>query len=187
MTLPTATPPVRPGTARELLIQQQRTTDGELPRPRLLRTPSIVLLWAITLTTVVAALALGRVRVPNTVRGVVVAARSPAGHLTPLLIIPESARRFVKPGQAAAVDTGGTDALTLTITSVEPHPLDRASARRRLAVPPNALTSLRIASVAAHLSACADGRCLPLTAGTSYAATAALGTRSLASYAIPGS
>ena len=41
--------------------------------------------------------------------------------------------------------------------------------------------------VVAHLSRCHEGHCLSLAAGSNYAATAALGLRSLASYALPRS
>ena len=40
---------------RALLIQQQRVTQGDLPLPLLLRSPYIALLWALVLSTVVAA------------------------------------------------------------------------------------------------------------------------------------
>ena len=150
---------------RSLLIQQQRVTQGELPLPLLLRSPYVALLWALVLSTVVAAMALGHTRVPRTERGVVVASPPAPDGLTPLLLLPPSARPYVKAGQVAAVDTGGSDALHLVITSV-----DTGGPK-----------------VVAHLSRCHEGHCLSLTAGSNYVATAALGLRSLASYALPRS
>src|SRR5215218_2566750 len=115
--------PVRQRNTRALLIQQQRVTHGDLPLPLLLRSPYVVLLWALVLSTLVAALALGHMRVPRTVRGVVAAVPGPDS-LTPLLLLPSSALAYVKPGQVAEIDTGGADALTLVIASVEPAVLD---------------------------------------------------------------
>ena len=161
----TLRPPHEQRDTRALLIQQQRVTQGDLPLPLLLRSPYIALLWALVLSTVVAALALGHTRVPRTERGVVVASPSAADGLTPLLMLPSSARAYVKPGQVAAIDTGGSDPLKLVITSV-----DTGGPK-----------------VVAHLSRCHEGHCLSLAAGSNYAATAALGLRSLASYALPRS
>jgi hypothetical protein len=169
---------------RALLIQQQRVTQGELPLPLLLRSPFVALLWAVVLSTVVAALTLGHVRVPRTEQGVVVT-QPGRDSLTPLLLLPASARAYVKAGQVAAIDTGGTDALTLVITSVEPAVMDSAAARRRFAPMPDIGTDSP--RVVARLSRCHDSHCLSLASRATYAATATLGTRSLASYALPRS
>ena len=72
----------------------------------------------------------------------------------------------MKAGQVASIDTGATETLTLVITSVEPVTTDSAK-------------------VVARLGRCHDSHCLSLASGSSYAATAALGSRSLASYALP--
>jgi hypothetical protein len=185
MTTNTPGSPVRQRNTRALLIQQQRVPQGDLPLPLLLRSPFVALLWAVVLSTVVAALALGRTRVPRTARGVVVASPSGPDSLTPILLLPSSARAYVKPGQVAAIDTGGTDALTLVITSVEPVAIESAAARNRFA------GALEVAMdgprVVAHLGRCHGTHCLSLASGSSYAAVAALGSRSLASYALPRS
>jgi hypothetical protein len=185
MTTNTPSSPVRQRNTRALLIQQQRAAHGDLPLPLLLRSPFVALLWAVVLSTVVAALALGRTRVPRTARGIVVA--SPAGpdSLTPILLLPSSAQAYVKPGQVASIDTGGTDALTLLITSVEPVAIESAASRNRFAGAPDA--GMDGPRVVAHLGRCYESHCLSLAAGSSYAATAALGSRSLASYALPRS
>jgi hypothetical protein len=182
MTNPIPGSPLRQRNTRALLIQQQRVTQGDLPLPLLLRSPFVALLWAVVLSTVVAALTLGHVRVPRTEQGVVVT-QAGRDSLTPLLLLPASARAYVKAGQVAAIDTGGTDALTLVITSVEPAVIDSAAARHRFA-PDIGMDSSR---VVARLSRCHDSHCLSLASRATYAATATLGTRSLASYALPRS
>src|SRR4051794_3424732 len=120
MTTPTPHVPSRQRNTRALLIQQQRVTAGDLPLPLLLRSPFVALLWALVLSTVVAALVLGHIRVPRTARGVVVSTPPGSDSLTPVLLLPSSARAYVRPGQIATIDTGGTETLTLVITSVEP-------------------------------------------------------------------
>jgi hypothetical protein len=172
---------------RMLLIQQQRVVTGDLPLPLFLRSPYLGLLWALVLSTVVAALALGRMRVPRTVRGVVVATQTASDSLTPILLLPSSTRAYVSAGQTATVDTGGAGAMTLVITSVEPARVDGISAHTPVAAQIDGGALLDSSRVVARLARCHDGHCLPLAAGSSYGATAALGSRSLASYAIPRS
>ena len=170
---------------RTLLIQQQRVVTGDLRLPLFLRSPYLVLLWALVLSTVVAALALGRMRVPRTVRGVVVATQTARDSLTPILLLPSSTRAHVSAGQTATVDIGA-GAMTLVITSVEPARADGVSAHTPVAAR-DAGGRLDSSQVVARLARCHDGHCLPLAAGSSYGATAALGSRSLASYALPRS
>ena len=190
MTDPLAAP-ATPRTVRELLVRQQRDAHDELPLPRLLRTPSIVLLWAFTLSTVVAALALARVRVPRRVHGVVLTVETPrASRLTALLVLPASVRRFVRPGQLAAVDTGGSTPLVVAIASASPQPVHASIA---LSTPPFSGPGMSpraradTATVAVPLERCRAGHCLPRSGTQRFAATATLGTRSLASFALPRS
>jgi len=186
MTTPTPRAALRQRNTRALLVQQQCATAGDLPLPLLLRSPFVALLWTVVLSTVVAALALGHMRVPRTARGVVVSAISTgADSLTPMLLLPQSARAYVKPGQVAAVDTGGSEALTLVITGVESALIDSATARRRFAAMPDVVADGP--RVIARLSRCHENDCLPLARNSRYAATAALGSRSLASFALPRS
>ncbi|HUQ80287.1 MAG TPA: hypothetical protein VM076_04090 [Gemmatimonadaceae bacterium] len=172
MTEPLQSPRFERRTVRELLIEQQRTESPDLALPPLLRTPAIIVLWLLVLSTVVGALALGRVRVPRVARGVVVIERWGMDSLTPVLLLPSSAGRYLSAGRIAAVDTGGKARLELTITAV----------RRKS---PTADTS----TIAVALERCRDGHCLPhsLSGEGRYPATATLGTRSLASFALPGS
>ena len=177
--------PSRQRNTRALLIQQQRVAAGDLPLPLLLRSPFVALLWALVLSTVVAAFVLGHIRVPRTARGVVVSTPVGPDSLTPILLLPSSAHAYVSPGQIATIDTGGTDALTLVITSVEPAVIDSATVRKRFAALPD--VGADGPRVIARLSRCHGGDCLPLAGHSSYTATAALGSRSLASYALPRS
>ena len=185
MTNPASRSPDRQRNTRALLIQQQRVTAGDLPLPLLLRSPFVALLWALVLSTVVAAFVLGHIRVPRTARGVVVSTLVGLDSLTPVLLLPSSARPYVSPGQIATIDTGGTDAFTLVITSVEPAVIDSATVRKRFAALPD--VGVDGPRVIARLGRCHGSDCLPLARNSSYAATAALGSRSLASYALPRS
>ena len=85
----------------------------------------------------------------------------------------------------AAIDTGGPDALTLMITSVEPAV--GSDAQGRFVALFDLSNRLDSARVVARLARCHAGHCLALATGSSYAATAALGSRSVASYAVPRS
>ena len=176
------TPPPAPSrpNVRALLIQQQRATP-DLLLPLLIRTPSLVLLWTIALGIVVSALALSRVRVPRTVRATVVVPIAGADSLTPLLLLPSTAGAYVIPGQLATVDTGGSGTIVVPIVST-PVPLNRR------ALPPwLARIEKDSGTIAARLERCHAERCVPFSPGAAYDATAALGTRSLASYALPRS
>jgi len=166
MNTPTIIQPSQRPAVRDLLIEQQRTTRAELPLPALLRTPSIVVLWVLALSAIVAAMALGRVRVPRRARGVVVAAVAAHEGLTPRLLLPASARAFVRPGQLAAVDTGGASPLLLGIA-------------------PRTLAQADRDTVSVALEPCRAGHCLPHSTTQRFTATATLGTRSLASFAFP--
>lgn len=179
-------PPPERRTVRELLVRQQRGTQGELPLPRLLRTPSIVVLWALTLVTVVVAFAAGRVQVPRHARGVVVIEGSTPDSLTTHLLLPASASAYVRPGQLAAVDTGGPSPLVVAITaSAGDSSAARVSKRSVLGLA--AIGRGDTAMVAIPVEPCGRGHCLPRSANRRFSATATLGTRSLASFALPRS
>ena len=166
MNTPSVTQPSPRPSVRDLLVEQQRSAQSDLPLPTLLRTPSIVVLWVLALSTVVAAMTLGRVRVPRLARGVVVVSVGAHDSLTPRLLLPASARAFVEPGQLAAIDTGGTSPLVLRVGPRPLPPADRDT-------------------VSVTLEPCRAGRCLAHATSQRFAATAPLGTRSLASFAFP--
>lgn len=153
---------------RALLIESQRTNRSALALPPLLHTPVVILLWGLTLATVVCALALGRIHVPRVVHGVVVA--SPADSLTPLLLLRADDRRFVTTGQLAMVHAGGERAMAL-----------------QLRAPASLAVHGDTSTVAVALERCHGSECLTLTRDARYPATATLGTRTLASFAFPRS
>jgi hypothetical protein len=178
--------PLQPA-RRRLVVPASPDASRHAPLPRFLRAPYVALLWALTLLAVVAGTALARVRVPRVATGVAVAVRSDSDSLALVLLLPASARRYLAAGQHATIDTGGEHGLTLTVESVEHALLDAPTARRRFREPASILTHLDRPRVVARLSPCAEGECLTLTPGASYPAMAVLGTRSLASYAMPQS
>lgn len=163
---------------RELLIEQQRGRHHELPLPRLLRTPAITILWMATIAVLVTALALGRVRVPRVERGVVVTEPSGDGGLTPVLVLPSSARRYVAAGQLASVDTGGQTPVTVAFAAAPPPARDDRG---------GTWLSFDTTTLALPLERCHRDHCLPLARGRRFTATVTLGTRSLASFALPRS
>ena len=166
MTTPTGTQPATRLSVRDLLVEQQRSATADLPLPALLRTPSIALLWMFSLSTVVAAMTLGHVRVPRVARGVVVVERHDRDGLTPRLLLPASTRAFVQPSQPVAIDTGGGPPFILRTA---PGTLARADRE----------------TVSVALEPCRPGHCLPYSTNQRFTATATLGTRSLASFAFP--
>lgn len=145
------------------------------------------MLWGLALVAVVGALALGRVRVPRVASGVVVAVQPAADSVTLLLLLPPAARSHLHAGQLATLDTGDAGAFTLAIAGVEHSLLDAPAARRRFRAPASVLAHLESPRLVARLERCTGARCLTPQPGASYAATAALGTRSLASFALPRS
>jgi hypothetical protein len=180
--------PTHARNVRAILIQQQdRAPKVELALPTILRNPFLLILWMLVLSTAAAALLLGRVRIPHTAHGLVVAAPSPtrADSLTPVLLLPAWSRNLVHSGVLASVDTGGTDRLTVTIASIDPSPLTLASARHWLDVPNASISTIDTTLVVARLLACTRQPCPKIAPGTRYTAIARLGTRSLASFAIP--
>ena len=180
-------PSVRRRDVRAVLIaQQQRTPNVALALPLLLRSPVIVIAWALLISTVVAALLLGRIRVPRTAHGLVVATQRNDTSLTPVLLLPSWSRAFIRTGELATVDTGGASPLVVTISRVDAAPLTLASARSWLNAPNVTAATIDTTMVVAHLKPCIGPGCLPLATGVRYAATASLGTRSLASFAMPG-
>jgi hypothetical protein len=166
MTTPTGPQPATRLRVRDLLVEQQRSANADLPLPALLRTPSIALLWMLSLSTVVAAMTLGHVRVPRVARGVVVVEHHARDGLTPRLLLPASTRPFVQPSQLVAIDTGGGPPLVLR---TGPRMLARADRE----------------TVSVALEPCRGGHCLPYSTNQRFTATATLGTRSLASFAFP--
>lgn len=157
------------------------------PLPVLLRTPWIAVLWGLALLTAVGALTLGRMRLPRRVHGVAVAVRPAADSVALLLLLPAAAGRHIRAGQHATLERGDGGPVTLTISSVEHHPLDVRAARRRFPHSPSILAHLDAPKLVARLHPCTTGGCLTPQPGTSFAAVATLGTRTLASYAVPRS
>src|SRR5690348_14777249 len=159
------------------------TTDAQLPPA--FRAPWLIALWAATLLTVIALLAIGRIRVPDVAQGAVVAVAEERDSVALLLLLPPSARSRVHVGQRASLDTG-SDTLALDVVGVDSLLLDAATARRRFADPATLVAHLGTPRLVVRLARCHAGRCLTSRAGGTYAASALFGTRSLASYAVSG-
>lgn len=160
------------------------SSDASGHTPFLLRTPAIAALWGATLLAVVALLALGRVRVPRVERGTVVAVGAGADSVALILLLPPTARPFLAPGQTLALDTGGSGPTIARVTSVDETLLDVATARRAFPGQASLIAQLDAPKLAARVTSCRDVGCLTPHAGETFAATARLGTRSLASYAV---
>jgi hypothetical protein len=154
--------------------------------PLFARAPYIAVLWASTLVALGCLLVLSRVRVPRIARGTVVAVPAAADSVTLLLLLPASSRPFVAEGQRAEVRTGTGQQVVLNSARVEPDLLDAATARERFAAQPAVLVQLAEPKVAVRLARCGTSGCLTPHVGDIYAASASIGTRSLASYAVPG-
>lgn len=177
------TPQPRARNVRAILIRQQAgSPKPELALPAILRSPFLILLWTLTLTTVAAALLLGRIRIPRAAHGLVVTAPTTGDSLTSVLLLPAWSRDFVHAGTVASVDTGGTQRVTFTVAAIDATPLSLASAERWLDAP---LASVDTTMVVARLERCTRPTCPRLAPGTRFAAIAQLGTRSLASLALP--
>ena len=157
------------------------TTAPATSAPLFLRAPWVAALWGATLLTVVALLTLGRIRVPLVARGTVVAAATNPDSVALLLLLPPAARSYVRVGQLASLDTG-VRTLELQVVGVDPTLLDAATARRRFADPASLIAQLDAPKLVVRLSRCGTAGCLTSYAGGSFAATASIGTRSLASY-----
>ena len=173
---------------RAILIQQQeRAPKVDLALPTILRNPFLALLWTLVLATVAAALVLGHVRIPRTAHGLVIAVPATGGtdSLTPVLLLPAWSRDLLHPGELASVDTGGQTPVTVTIATIEATPLTLATARRWLDIPNASPLTIDTTMVVARLEPCTGHRCQKITLGTRYTAITQLGTRSLASFAIP--
>jgi len=155
--------------------------------PLFARAPYIAVLWASTLVALASLLALSRVRVPRIARGTVVAVPDVADTVTLLLLLPASSRPFVAEGQRAEVQTGHGQQLVVNTARVEPELLDATSALERFAAQPEMLVQLTEPKVAVRIARCGVGGCLTPHLGETYAARASIGTRSLVSYAVPGS
>ncbi len=168
--------------------------NPDVALPFLLRAPTLAVLWALALLTVVGTLAIGRIRLPNVARGVVTTVRPIAGaqaHLT-LMILEPTAVNHVRPGQLVTVDTGGAAPMRLAVSSVEPTLLDLGAARARFRAPEHLAAHLDSPKLVAYLTACTARACLTPQGlvprdGGAYRATLTLGIRTLASYALPRS
>jgi hypothetical protein len=118
--------------------------------------------------------------------GEVIMTRSATTGLTPVLVLSAAARGRVQPGQLAIVDTGGPNPVTLTIASTEVT-LAGDSLVQRAARSAGAFTAIDTGVVHVQLDRCHAGRCLSPDIERRYSATAVVGTRSLASLALPRS
>ena len=158
--------------------------DGA-PLPLFLRTPSVVCLWMAALLVVIGLLTLGRVRLPRITRGTAVVVRAAPNDTALFLLLPASAHTHMTQAQHAELDTG-RDTLSLGVMALDSALLDVNAARKRYAEP-SLVMQLGAPKVIARLARCNHERCLTLIPGTTYTATARTGTRTLASYALPGS
>ena len=171
---------------RAILTQQQkRAPNVDLALPTILRNPFLIVLWTLVMSTVVAALLLGRIHVPRTAHGLVVAAPTATDSLTQILLLPAWTRDFIHEGELATVDTGGQQRITVTVANVDAKPLNLNSARGWLGAPNAGPTTIDTTMVVARLKPCTTQPCPKLAPGAHYTAVARLGTRSLASFAIP--
>jgi hypothetical protein len=158
------------------------TTAPATPPPLFLRAPWVVALWGATLIAVAAVLVLGRIQVPQVARGTVVAVATDRDSVALLLLLPPASRPYVRVGQHASLDTGaGTFALD--VIGVDSTLLDADTARRRFADAAGLIAHLDAPKLVVRLAWCGPTGCLTPRTGT-YAATASVGTRSLASYAM---
>jgi hypothetical protein len=152
--------------------------------PLLLKTPAIAVLWMGALLTLASLLAIGRMRVPHVVRGAVVAVRDERDSVALLLLVPASERRFIAAGQEATIDVGPSTAV-LPLASADPVLIDAATARREFrGGTPSLIAQLDAPKLAVRLARCGPRGCLTPRVGDTFAATARLGVRSLASYAL---
>ena len=177
---------VRDALSRLAAARTPPAAAADAALPLFFRAPWIVALWAATLLTVAALLAIGRIRVPDVARGAVVAVAAERDSIALLLLLPPSVRPRIRVGQHASLDTG-TDTLALDVIGVDSLLLDAATARRRFAGAAALVAQLDAPKLVVRLSRCAAGRCLTSRAGGTYAASTLVGTRSLASYAVSGS
>jgi hypothetical protein len=163
-------------------------TDAREPiagaTPALLRSPAVAALWMATLLVAASLLILGRVRVPHVVRATVVAVRDERDDVALMLLLPPSERRFVAVGQQATLDTGESSTV-LPLASASPVLLDADRARRDFRGSAAGLIAhLDTPRLAIRLARCGAAGCLTPHVGDTFAATARLGERSLASYAL---
>ena len=165
-----------------------RSGDGATGVSRLvfLRTPAIACLWMAGLLTVAGLLILGRIQVPRIAKGTAIAVRGETGDTTLLLLLPTSARSFVEPGQRAELNSG-TATVVLHVTAIDSALLDATAARRRFPDLAGLVAQLNAPTLLVHLSQCSPAGCLTPTPGMTYPASARIGTRSLANYALSGS
>jgi hypothetical protein len=141
-------------------------------------------MWAMLLVTVVGLLALSRIHVPRTARGVAVVVDTGADSVALMMLLPADVGRHVRAGHHATLDVGNDRPLVLDVAGVDSTLLDASTARRRFSRPSSVLAHLDAPKVAATLARCApEGWCQTAAAGSVFAATVSLGTRSLASYA----
>ena len=167
-----------------LRLGDRSSAAEDLALPLLLRAPAIALLWAMALIIVVGLLALSRIQVPRTARGVAVAVDTGADSVALMMLLPADVGAYVRAGHHATLDVGTDQPLVLDVARVDSALLDAGTARRRFSRASNVLAHLDAPKVAATLARCGrEGSCLTADAGSVYRATVSLGTRSLASYA----
>lgn len=152
--------------------------------PLLLRAPAIAALWMAMLLALASLLALGRVRVPHVVRGAVVAVRDEGDSVALVLLLPPSERRFIAEGQQATLDTGNSRPAVLPLSSARAIVLDADRAREEFHGSASLIAQLDSPKLAVRLARCGAAGCLTPRVGDTFAATARLGARSLASYAL---
>jgi hypothetical protein len=145
-----------------------------------------VVLWAMLLLTIVGLLALSRVRVPRTARGVAVAVDVGTDSAALMLLLPAAVRPYVRAGHKASLDTGNDRPLVFDVARVDSTLLDARVARHRYPRAAQVLAHLDAPKLAVMLRCGPEPPCLTPQAGSVFAATASLGTRSLASYAWSG-
>jgi hypothetical protein len=170
-----------------LQLGARSSAAADLSFPLLLRAPAIALLWATLVVVLVSLLALSRIRLPHTARGVAVSVHTGADSATLMMLLPAAVQPYVRPGQQATLDVGNARPLVLDVAHVDSALLDASGARRRFPHASQLLAHLDAPKVAVTLAPCAaTPACLTPSVGSVYAATASLGTRSLASYAWSG-
>lgn len=182
-------------TDRELTVRESlwrlgapsATSDPAGRTPLLLRAPAIASLWMATLLVLTSLLALGRVRIPHVARGAVVAVRDERDSLALVFLLPPADRRFLAAGQSVTLDAGNGPLATLPLETANPIVLDASRARRDFRGGGSLLAQLDAPRLAVRVARCGPAGCLTPHPGETFAATARLGARSLASYALSGS
>lgn len=156
---------------------------ASLRYPLLLRTPAIVVLWALIAGLGAAGIALGRVRIPDAATGTVIVVSPAEGQA--LLLLPPTARRHAARRATVRLELERWRSVAATIDTIEPRLLTDAEARRRFPDDPALYAQLDGPRVVARLTPC-RGCGLGATRGLTYRARVAFGSRSLARYFLFG-